>query len=336
MRPSRKARLGVLVSLVAVQVACSGDAPLDPAAARKLNIAALSPTHVVGTVNTETSSSPSVRVTDSLGTPASGVEVIFAMTGDGATTLHSAIRTGTDGIATVASWRLGTRAGTPLLRAAVSTPGTRSVMFTATALPGPAASIVAKDTVPFAAPGGLSALAVRVADAFDNPVEGTAVAFAVERGGGTVASPHVRTDSSGAARTSWRIGAAGEHSATAVVDGLESLRFRTIALDGLVHYELVPDPDAPLTVAWIALGPDSLFLTSFNGVRGSGTYALSGTKISFTYAGDFLQRLAAATYLWAYPESSSDEVGSVVADAIVIRRCFTEDCYDRTFMYQRK
>lgn len=66
-------------------------------------------------------------------------------------------------------------------------------------------------------------LVVRVADALDRPVQGQAVAFTIQAGGGTVAPASAETNADGLASASWTLGAAaGSQSVQAQVqaDGL--------------------------------------------------------------------------------------------------------------------
>jgi hypothetical protein len=63
-------------------------------------------------------------------------------------------------------------------------------------------------------------LVVRVADALDRPVEGQAVAFTIDAGGGTVAPGSATTDADGRASASWTLGAAaGTQRVQARVEG---------------------------------------------------------------------------------------------------------------------
>ena len=61
---------------------------------------------------------------------------------------------------------------------------------------------------------------LKVVDAFGNPVAGTAVAFAVASGGGTVGTPSATTDGNGLASTTWTLGASGAQAITGASAGL--------------------------------------------------------------------------------------------------------------------
>src|SRR6185369_12026324 len=63
-------------------------------------------------------------------------------------------------------------------------------------------------------------LVVRVADAFDRPVEGQSVAFAIDAGGGQVTPASATTGPDGTASAAWTLGgAAGQQRLRAAVTG---------------------------------------------------------------------------------------------------------------------
>lgn len=65
-----------------------------------------------------------------------------------------------------------------------------------------------------------AALAVRLVDKFDNPVQSQAVTWLVTAGGGTIAPADTVTDAQGRSTARWTLGtAAGAHKVTAVVLG---------------------------------------------------------------------------------------------------------------------
>ena len=61
---------------------------------------------------------------------------------------------------------------------------------------------------------------LKVADAYGNPVSGTAVTFAVASGGGSVGTPNTTTDASGLASTTWTLGSSGAQTITGSSSGL--------------------------------------------------------------------------------------------------------------------
>jgi hypothetical protein len=81
---------------------------------------------------------PAVLVRDALNNPLTGVEVVFAVTGGGGSIPGSTAITASNGIASVASWTLGTTPGTNTLTATVSAGGVigNPAVFTATGTTG--------------------------------------------------------------------------------------------------------------------------------------------------------------------------------------------------------
>jgi adhesin/invasin len=101
----------------------------------------------------------------------------------------------------------------------------KSATAVVTALPGPptALEIAAGDGQTAVAGGAVTTLpAVRVTDAFGNPISGFAITFAVASGGGTITGAAATTNASGIATVgSWTLGAsAGPNTLTASGSGL--------------------------------------------------------------------------------------------------------------------
>jgi Big-like domain-containing protein len=145
------------------------------------------------TVNSAVAIAPAVLVTDASGNPVSGVTVTFAVATGGGSALGTSPTTNGSGIATVGSWTLGTVAGPNSLTATATGGGITGnpVTFTATATAA-AASQLAMVTQPSATAQSGIALAqqpaVRLADAFGNPVSqsGVDITAAIASGGGTL------------------------------------------------------------------------------------------------------------------------------------------------------
>ncbi len=76
---------------------------------------------------------PAVRVTDDLGQPVEGVQVSFVVTGGGGSVNGAARATGSDGIARVGSWRLGSELGVNTLEARAGSLQGSPVVFAAEA-----------------------------------------------------------------------------------------------------------------------------------------------------------------------------------------------------------
>ncbi len=163
---------------------------------------------------------PSVRVTDSAGNPVVDAAVTFAVAAGGGTVTGGATRTDAGGVATVGSWTLGTTAGPNSLTATVQ--GGPAATISATGIPGAAASIsIVSGDGGTAVVATTRALQAKVVDAHGNGVPGTAVAWAVATGGGSLSSPGSVTDGSGVATNVWTFGGTvGAQSVTASAAGL--------------------------------------------------------------------------------------------------------------------
>ncbi len=180
------------------------------------------------TVNTAVATAPSVLVLDANNNPVNGVTVSWLVTGGGgAVSVGTGGTTNASGIATVASWTLGTTAGPSnntmtATATGVGTPAT----FTATATAGTATQIAVNAGNNQNAPIGTAVATVPsalVTDAFGNPVNLHSVTFAVTGGGGLVnPTSAVLTNSSGIASvTSWTLGStAGTNTLSATATGV--------------------------------------------------------------------------------------------------------------------
>lgn len=130
---------------------------------------------------------------------------------------------------------IGTYAATVTLRAAKAV--NHDVKVTLTLSPGSPAQVVrlAGDSQSAIANTAVAIPpALKVIDAFANPVPGTIVQFAVTAGGGSLGQAADTTDSNGAASPgSWTLGAsAGTNRFTATVSGLPALQFTAIGNPG--------------------------------------------------------------------------------------------------------
>ena len=176
-------------------------------------------------VNTAVTTPPSVRTEDQYGNPVPSVSVVFSVTLGGGTLTGNQQTSNAQGVASVAAWRLGTTAGQQIVTA--STSGIESIVFGATALAGPAASLtkiagddqeaVANAAVPVR-PG------VRAVDAFGNPVGNVPVTFTPGPSSGTVTGATTATDlATGSAFVgSWTIGSSATQTLTATSSMLPS------------------------------------------------------------------------------------------------------------------
>jgi hypothetical protein len=177
----RRARLAAfpVLAALALGMACGGE-PTTPRTVSQL--VAVSTTSQAGTVGTAVAAAPSVRVVANDGQPLAGTTVSFQVTGGGGSVTGGTVVSGADGVATAASWVLGTLVGANGLTAST---GTLTVGFDATAAAGPPSQIVAvsgsqqtgtiQTTLPLP-------FVARVTDQYGNPVAGAAVTFNLATG----------------------------------------------------------------------------------------------------------------------------------------------------------
>ncbi len=177
----------------------------------------------LATVATALLTRPAVQLKDAGGNPVAGASVTFTVSGGAGSLTGGTQLTNAAGIATVGSWTLGTIAGPNTLTA--NAPGVTPVVFTATGLPGAAATIVKVagdlqsaivNTIVSFAPQ------VRIVDQFGNSVSGTTVNAAIAAGGGSVVSATPVSDTSGAVSVvGWRLGTlVGGNAITVSAPGL--------------------------------------------------------------------------------------------------------------------
>jgi adhesin/invasin len=178
---------------------------------------------------------PAVIVRDAFNNPVAGTSVVFAVASGGGTVSGAGVVTNAQGVATVGEWRLGPTPGTNTLTALVVANGVTAnpITFTATAIAGAAASIVAASTTtPSVVVGGTltPAPGVRVVDAQGIGVPGVAVTF-VGSPGSSVVNGSTTTNANGvAAPTSWQLGTtSGTYTLTATVAGLQPLALTATA-----------------------------------------------------------------------------------------------------------
>ena len=161
-----------------------------------------------------------VELRDVLGNLITGAMLTFTVTQGGGVVASPSVTTGADGRASTA-YTLGTSAGPNHRVTASSQVASVSAVFLATAAAGPPASVTSASGNGQSAPPGEpvpTPPAVRVADAFANPVSGASVTFEVGAGGGIVAGAIQTTDATGVARVgSWTLGSAGSNTLIATV-----------------------------------------------------------------------------------------------------------------------
>ena len=172
----------------------------------------------VATVNTVVPIAPSVRAQDAFGNPVAGVVVTFSAINGGGVIDAAQQTTDANGIATAGPWKLGTVAGR--LFAVATASGVSQAAFSSVALPGPAVDLqkVFGDNQQGVTGIALSvAPAVRVVDAFSNPIGNVAVTFSPGANSGTVTPSIAQTDANTgiAFATSWILGTGATQSLAA-------------------------------------------------------------------------------------------------------------------------
>jgi len=187
------------------------------------------------TVGAAIAAPPGARVTDAYDNPIAGLGVSFTVSAGGGSATGTAAVTDSLGVARVGSWTLGTAPGPNALTATVS--GLPPLTITATGTAGPPAKLAPAAAGSVTGTVGVAVAVpptVRVADAYDNPLQGVPVTFAVTAGGGTATGTSVSSDSLGlAAVGGWTLGSlAGADTLTATAPGLSPVRFQVIGVAG--------------------------------------------------------------------------------------------------------
>lgn len=170
--------------------------------------------------------SPSVQVRDNRGNAVSGATVSFLVNAGGGSVAPASVTTNASGIATVATWTLGTTVGAQSLIARVA--GVPDVVFNATATAGAPAAISAVSVTgigqvvanQFATP----LPSVKVVDAVGNPVPGATVTFVLDVAAGSAITGATQTTGADGIATlgAWRVGTVAGQTAfvRATVTGL--------------------------------------------------------------------------------------------------------------------
>ena len=238
--PSLRSFAATCGAVLALASCRESSAPDVPAAI----VTVLSPASTIaltGTVGDEITDLPTVLVKDLHGAPVPDVQVTFRLVGPGGTLWGTHAVSNAEGQARVGGWQLGPRPGLNVVSA--TTGGRDTVLFSATARSGPPYVVmkVAGDGQRGVAGTALGVPPrVKVTDAWGNGLEGIAVAFAVEAGGGTLTATDAMSDTAGIADAgSWILGSSGVQRVVARAAGLVSEPFLATAV--------TPPPQCPLS-----------------------------------------------------------------------------------------
>ncbi|MGK2960613.1 MAG: hypothetical protein ACSLFK_00555 [Gemmatimonadaceae bacterium] len=219
------AALFVAVSLCA----CSDEPwPAAPLTQSAIELVALTPTALAGTVAASAIEPPAVMARDASGNPVPGVPVVFTIVSGGGEIVHGGkpahgfVTSNGAGIATMPGWRFGTIAGeNKVLASSTSLP---PVSFTVVTVHSPhhaTRKTFGDDEV--GEPGRAIRIppALLVVDTYGNPISGVPVTFTISGGGGTLAGSSPTTGSDGiAAVGSWTLGPVGRQEITGTYPGL--------------------------------------------------------------------------------------------------------------------
>ncbi len=151
-----------------------------------------------------------------------GTIVTFSVASGGGSVTGGTAITDVNGIATLGTWKLGTTPGANTL--SVASGGSQPVIFTATGLPGPAATIIITSGNNQSIPAGTAVgtpLSVQVQDAVgNNVVDGTSVKFTVITGGGAITGASATTSGGIATLGSWTLGTVAGTNTLSVTCGV--------------------------------------------------------------------------------------------------------------------
>jgi Tol biopolymer transport system component len=250
--PEHSVWAGALVTLLVAGCTSSAE---PPDSVEGLRLEALTETRLTGTVGTGVTPVPTVRLMTSGGSPVSGIEIRFQVAGGGSIAI-AAQQTDTAGLASPGAWVLGTAPGAKTLTARAGE--APEVVFTATALPGPAAEITSvsgNDQLASAGESLSKPLLALLADSFGNPVPGAPVTFTAIAGGGSIDGHAVVTDSNGiAASGPWRLGAEAGVQEVSATSGPAQVDFRAFAvarpsgLQGQIAFVSLTDSGSDIAV----------------------------------------------------------------------------------------
>lgn len=192
---------------------------------------------------------PAIKVVDQLGNPVSGVAVTWVVATGGGSVTGGSGETGTDGIATVASWTLGGTLGAQTLTANANGV-TTSATFTATATAGSATNVVKFAGLTQTATVKTAVAtrpAVKITDAFGNGVAGVTVTFSVLAGGGTITGATQTTGTDGLATVgTWTLGQ------TSGANTLRATAAGSIAFGNPADFSATAIAGAPVTMMKLA------------------------------------------------------------------------------------
>ena len=185
-------------------------------------IAANAGNNQTATVGTNVATAPSVKVTDAGGNPVADVAVNFAVTQGGGSVTGASQTSNASGIATVASWKLGTTTGSGNNQLTASSAGLTGspVTFTASATPGPVNASTSTATVPNGTVGSATSIVVQGKDQHGNNQTTGGATVVVTVSGANSATPSVTDNGNGTYSASYTPATAGSDQVAITLNGL--------------------------------------------------------------------------------------------------------------------
>ena len=270
---------------------------------------------------------PQVRVTDSFGNPIAGVAVSFVSATGGGLVNGGTVNTNASGLASPASWRLGTTVGANTITV---TSGTLTATFTATATVGaPAAITLTPATIGELSIGATQQLTPRVTDASGNVIATPTVTY-------TTSAASVATVSATGLITATGAG-------TATITATAGTATATVALSIIGHpssivastrhdYGTIQPTDVAFTKSNMfvsVLGTQKIFVYDANGVAKTGEIpALAG--VPMLLAGSRSETILGITpgiqsRIWFFNPSAAEIVDSLEIDQQITSAVITSD-----------
>lgn len=237
---------GFAILATLVVAACSGDKATGTSS-KPTSIVFIGSNTLNGTVGQALPASLQIEIRDAAGRTVPNVAFTVVVSSGSIAGAPAKTIVGTTSLGT---WTLGTTAGSQTLT--VQSTGLPPLVLTATAAPG-AASAITTAGVPTSGNGQLGAVApispkIKIADSFNNPIVGVAVAVEVT-GGGSVQFPAPITDATGTASVgAWTLGpSAAVQKVTMTPPGGAPVVF-TVAIAGQFDIELRFNSNVPQVV----------------------------------------------------------------------------------------
>lgn len=249
---SRPSRIVLAALSLTLFVACKKDAPTGPSATPAA-VKMQAGNGQTGAVNATLATPLSVVVTEASGKKVSGARVDWDVAVGGGTLSSGSSTTNTDGVAQT-TWTLGTLAGSVRVSAQVN--GLTPITFTAIAVPGPAAVVVATPDRAYLGVGDTLRVRATARDQYGNDVSAQAITFtAPDAAIATVSTAGLITAiAQGAGRVVASAGTIADTVPVSVGAAGASVCGPIAAQSLAVGQVFIPDPDATGARACLSAG----------------------------------------------------------------------------------